>query len=284
MPSSLPIDASLRDRWIAGEDGSFTAELPDGWAQGRSIFGGLSAAYAVALGRKVADPRRRLRHFGATMMRPMAPGPVSGRVEVLRTGRTTQFVKARLLQDGAVALEAGLTYVVPEPVGRVEVEPPAPPPAPPPDGLPGFPPDDPFAPRFLANVDVRLAVPNVPFRGGSEALLDGYCRFRQPFGAEEGIVALVDIWPCPSLVLCRGPVPASTVTWSLHLLADPPERTHDYFRYIYRTFEGHGGFHTAVGTLYDPAGRAVVHSEQLVAIFDGKDRMRLDGPSGDGGA
>lgn len=278
MTDDLHLDDGLAARWTPAPDGGFDGRLPDGWAQGRSIFGGLSAAFAVALGRKVADPARRLRHAAFSMMRPLAPGPVHGVVEVLRTGRTTQFVAARLDQEGAPALDARLLYARPVPGASVAVDPPPPPPAPPPETLAGFPEDDPLAPGFLRHVEVRLVERNLPFRGGCDPSFDGYCRFRRPFGGEVGIVALVDVWPCPSLALCDGPAPASTVTWSLHLLAPPPARTEGFFRYRYRTVAGAGGFHTAAGTLYDPDGRALAHSEQLVAVFDGRR------PARDGGA
>ena len=54
-------------------DGGLALDVPPDWAQGRSIFGGLQAAFAVRAMRSIVDPAVPLRSLQVTFI-----GPASG--------------------------------------------------------------------------------------------------------------------------------------------------------------------------------------------------------------
>ena len=271
MPT-FALDRGLRERWTpAGE--RWTCTLPTGWMQGRAVYGGLSGAMALALARRVSGPRGvagpeglRARHVQLSLVRPATPGPIWGGASVLRAGRSVTSVTVELGQGDAIFLHGTVTFVSPR-VGTLAVDPALRPPSasePAPRPIPRIPG---VTPEFIQHVDLQLVRGELPFSGAPDAMLVGDCRFRVPAGDEEGLLALSDVWPCPSLARLRQPAAASTVTWSTHLLA-APARLEGFYRMHYRTLVGRVGFHTARGELYDPAGALVAVSEQLVAVFD----------------
>ncbi|MFK7988091.1 MAG: acyl-CoA thioesterase [Sandaracinaceae bacterium] len=263
--NDLAIDRTLRARWQPDGDG-FVCDVPEGWMQGRSVFGGLTAALMAALGRRHVGDGRVLRGQSMSLARPVSAGALSGQVATLRQGKGVHFVEVRLRQNGETVATASLTFVaLRRPSVRVE----GPPRwrGPDPDSLPELPYLPGLMPEFVQRVDMRWASGAPPFSGASDARFEGYCRFRGPSGDAEGLLALLDVWPSPTLSLVTTPAPASTVTWSAHLL-EIPEAMADWYAFSYRTIAGHDGFHTVMGELHGPDGRLVAWTEQLMAIFD----------------
>jgi acyl-CoA thioesterase len=264
----VKLDASLSQLWSAEEAG-WSITLPDGWGQGRAVFGGIGGALSASLGRKVVAPKRKLRTASFQMMRPLSAGPVLGEVELVREGKTTSFVEARLISGGKASVHAQLVYVAARPTAlAVEADPSwVGRDGPPVDELATMPVGLPGMPEFLAHLEMRWVTDSLPYSASDQARLRGYFRFRRPVADDEGLLALLDVWPCPSLALLKGPVPASTVSWTAHLV-DHPLSFEGWFAYEYETVSARDGFHTVVGRMHDPQGRLVGWSEQLVALFD----------------
>jgi acyl-CoA thioesterase len=92
---------------IEGNDGS--AVIPEDWAQGRTVFGGLQVALAVramraAMGEASALP---LRCVQATFVAPLPTSqPLQLRAEVLRAGRAVTHARCDLLHDAVLACTA----------------------------------------------------------------------------------------------------------------------------------------------------------------------------------
>ena len=265
MSDEFRLDATLRDRWRATESGHrFT--FPDGWLQGRSVFGGLTGAAVAALGARQVGPDWALRTASVQLLRPVAGGDVDARAVVLREGKGTTFVEVRLAQAGVEVATASLVFVRPR-AGSLEVSPAPPPPAVDPEALRDLPYVPGVVPEFTRNVQMRWASGAPPFAGSASTRFDGYCRFRVPAGDAEGLLAMLDVWPSPSLGMLSKPAFASTVTWTAHLVA-APARHEGWFHFEYEVAAGSLGFHTVVGRLFAPDGTLAGWTEQLVALFD----------------
>jgi len=76
-------------------------ELPSDWGQGRSTFGGLIVALALERMRERVEPDRRPRSLLVAFIGPVAPGPITIQVEVLREGKSATQLEARVIQAGA---------------------------------------------------------------------------------------------------------------------------------------------------------------------------------------
>lgn len=261
----MRIDASLRERWLR-EDEGWRFELPEGWQQGRSVFGGLTAAALAALGARQVDEDRRLRTANLQLMRPVTPGTVRGAARVLREGRGAAFVETRLAQGGAEAALAQLVFVRPREPSLALPSPP-PPLRVDPETLEDLPYVPGVVPEFVQHAQLRWAQGSPPFSGGAEARFAGFCRLREPAGDAEGLLAMLDLWPSPTLGLLDRFAFASTVSWTAHLLG-APARFDGWFQFEYEAVAARAGFHTVVGRLFDPSGELVGWTEQLVAVFD----------------
>lgn len=261
----MKIDASLRDLWTQN-DSTWTLPLPTGWMQGRSAFGGLTAASMAALGRRhVTDDTRLLRSASIQLLAPVTAGDVHGSATILREGQNITFVEARLTQNDTLVGRSTLVFARAMDSALDVAAPPAPE-VPDPESLTALPYIEGVIPEFTQNVDMRWAEGRPPFMGGTEAGFTGVFRYRVPIGDAEGLLALLDTYPPPTLSLAKKPTFASTVNWTAHLLAAPA--TFDaWFTVRYETLVGAHGLHTVVGHLYDSEGTLVAWSEQLVAIF-----------------
>lgn len=261
----MKLDASLRDLWTPNAE-AWQLDLPAGWMQGRSAFGGLTAAAMASLGRRVVPDRDRgLRLANIQLLAPVVPGPTTGEATVLREGRNISFVEVRLQQ--ASKLVATCTLVFAKRNGsNLDVPGPARPEVPDPESLTPLPYAEGVFPEFTQHVDMRWAQGSVPYSGGSQAAFTGVFRYRVPIGDAEGVLALLDTWPPPSLALAEGPVPSSTVSWTAHVLA-VPQSFEQWFTFRYETIVGTDGLHTIRGHLHDAQGELVGWTEQLVAVF-----------------
>ena len=112
----------------------WSATFPPDWAQGRTMFGGLQAAFATTVAQQLAGPDRPLRTLDLGFVAPMAPGPVQVEAEVLGSGRSATQLQVSLRQDGVLGCRA---YVVAgterESAVRVPGQPPEAPPGSPED-------------------------------------------------------------------------------------------------------------------------------------------------------
>jgi len=257
-------DATLRDRWsMTGS--SWRMDVPAGWRQGRSLFGGLTVASAAALARRHVEPARALRTTSSFLLRPVTSGALHAELRVLREGKTTTFTEVRLAQDGHEVAVIGCVFTKPT-QSALRVDGPMWE-GPPVDGLADLPYLEGVMPEFTQHVAFRWASGAPPYSRATDPRFAGYCRFHVPAGDIEGVLGLLDVWPNPSISMLDSFAPASTVTWTAHVVA-VPESFDQWFGFSYETIAGRDGFHTVLGRLYDASGQLIGITEQLVAVFE----------------
>src|SRR5688500_13481117 len=83
------------------EAGAVTVNVTDDWMQGRSAFGGLQVAIALRAMRTVV-PDLALRTVQVTFMAPVPEGPVRAEAKLLRTGKNTAHVEARIVEKATI--------------------------------------------------------------------------------------------------------------------------------------------------------------------------------------
>ncbi|CAN0410876.1 unnamed protein product, partial [Discosporangium mesarthrocarpum] len=82
------------------------------WTQGRSAFGGLSAAFAVTAMRKALGSALPLRSLMVSFVAPLPPGTVQVTSRILRQGRNVTQMSAEVIADGQVCLQAMAAFGV----------------------------------------------------------------------------------------------------------------------------------------------------------------------------
>lgn len=282
---------------VAVEAGRAAFEIPDGWGQGRATLGALVAALSLRAMRSVAaggeaqdgieprPPRSLLCSFTA----PVEPGGVAIEVARLRRGGSVTHAEARVLQGGEVACVVLASFGA----GRdstLAVDSQPRPDAPGPDGLDELPFLPGVTPEFTRQVAYRWALGAPVFSGRGRREMGGWCRLRDGRGAatEERLLALVDAWPAAVLSRIDRPAPASSLTWAIEFVqpiaAPAPSlagetadeagmrgvavsTTDDWWFYRSQTESSAGGYAHESAALWDPAGRLVAVSRQVVAVF-----------------
>lgn len=250
---------------LAADGDGFVLALPESWTQGRTAYGGLTAALCVEAARRGLPglPPLRAAQFAFA-------GPASGTLRVtprlVRQGRSAAVVAVDLDGEAGPAVRAILTHGAARESAIAHARLPAAA-APAPDACQPFFPRG-MGPRFAVNFDVRFAGGSIPFSGG-EPDMAVWVRHRDAAGVDPvvALIAAADAPPPASMVSFRQPGPMSTMTWGLDLVAADPGPA-DGWRLVRTSSEqAADGYSAQAMTIFDAAGVPVAVARQTVAVF-----------------
>ncbi|NMP15098.1 thioesterase family protein [Thalassotalea sp. Y01] len=248
-----------------------TIQVDKSWSQGRTLFGGISAAVTYqAIAIKVGEGRL-LRSLSTSFVGPIsAEQPLSIDVEILRQGKNVTQVLAKAMQDDAVCITALASFGV-ERSSKIKV-----------DNLQfhdhqlpkraNFIPQIPkLVPKFLRHFDMAIIEGKMPFMANDASAIFGWMRFsKAPKQITDAhIIALIDSWPPPVLQMLRWPAPASSLSWNLEFIH--PHRdiaTTDWFAYQVKTRQAADGYGHTEANIWDAQGELIAISRQVFTVFD----------------
>lgn len=219
-PARPAPDAPLDALYAVQATSATTASvlLPDGWQQGRGLFGGLVAAVAVRALEKSA-PGRALRSMTLEICGPVQPGPALLELAPLRVGNAVTTSTVRLVQGGEVQAHAvgvlGLARSVER--DRVDLEHPV---LKPWSQMPVIPVAPPLGPEFARYFEFRSAGA-FPFSGSRTPVIEGWVRPKHPAAVRDTafVAACIDAYWPTSLTLERAPRPMATIAYTLQPFA-----------------------------------------------------------------
>jgi acyl-CoA thioesterase len=241
-----------------------TIDAPPSWSQGRTLYGGMTAALGWAAAQQAIEELPPLRSVQAAFI-----GPAAGRLtlepQVLRRGKsaTTVGVDVR----GEAGLAARLTFFCgaarPSKVAHERAQAPA---AMPPDDLqavltPGQ------GPTFTANYDIRHVSGGLPFSGGEPEFVM-WARMRDAEGADPlvSLIALADVLPPASMPVFPEFGVISSLSWSFDLDRLPEDAGAWYLCRAVAESTADGYSRQAMD-VWDASGRRLLAGRQTVAIF-----------------
>lgn len=264
-PSLTPFSVLLD--LLEGEGENFSVDLPSDWLQGRTAYGGLTAALCVEAARRQLPDLPPLRSAQFALI-----GPASGRLLIkttlLRRGKSSQFVRVEMAGDSGPAAQALLSFgnarsselsfsdlLVP----AIEK----------PESLPAFFRKGSQAPGFAVHFDNRFAGGSLPMHPEHrpEILLWLRHRDESAWNSPTGLIALADALPPAAIVLFPRSGPFSTMTWTLDMLVDQPRSASGWWLLQTRASSASAGYSTQSMTLWNDAGEAVMVACQNVAVF-----------------
>jgi acyl-CoA thioesterase len=245
-----------------------------GWAQGRSIFGGLTAALVlVHIESHIELTGRNLRtvniHFCGAVIADM---PCEFRHQVLSEGRSVTQIEGQLLQEGEVKTEIVACYTT-DRSSAIEVDLPS-------KTFPvaaqdtkemNFDFKQSSAPRFVSYFDLRQTNDNLPFTGSDHSLITGWMRFAKPSESlnDATILALIDVWPPAILPMMTVRAPSSTITWNIEFMHPrAPLDVEDLLYYECAAIQAGRGYAHTEGRIYHPNGQLLALSRQMVGVYD----------------
>lgn len=247
-------------------DDGFRVAIPEDWHQGRTAYGGLTAALALAAARQVGgEGLAPLRSAQVSFVGPMY-GEVELKARVLRAGRNVTWISAELLRDGDVGLTAVFAFMGPVasklryqaselPAGLIPV-----------DQAPVRP-TPPAGPKLLDQLEIRYALPS---GGDPKAEI---CWWVRP-SARDGIdlamqlVLCADAPPPGVFPLLPRPVPpVSSMTWLLNMLVPVPQTRDGWWLMRVTGDYSEDGCSSDRTEIWNEAGEPVSLGMQSVAIF-----------------
>ena len=255
--------AELLDGLAAeGEDYRITA--PESWLQGRTLYGGLSAALALRVAKRATPGLAPLRSVQMAFIGPAA-GELHLRPGLLRQGRSAATVGVDAFSGDGLAFRAVLTFGAARESEVVHERLPMPP-APAPESCPPFERST-LSHAFIDNFDVLHAGGSLPVTVGSEPELLLWIRLREKAGvaADEALLATADTLPPAAIVAFSKPAPISTMSWMIDLA---PGTVAPGWRLLRSESDAAGqGYSGQAMACWSRDGRRLASGRQLVALF-----------------
>ena len=240
--------------------GGFTSEIPANWLQGRTTYGGLSAALALDAAQRLADDLPPLRSAQIAFV-----GPLSGEVKVtatlLRRGRNAAFIQSDIVSDAGLGFRANFVFMTGrESAVSYDAAAPAPIAQPPADASLYVGPDNFFTGNFEF-FDPKAA------SGPAEWLRWGRLRERNGIDSMVELMAIGDGLPPAAFKLFEKLTPLSSLNWQINFL-DPAPATRDGWWLLGATSDrAQGGYSSQRMTIWNADGAPVAEAMQAVAIF-----------------
>lgn len=241
-------------------EGGWRGHVPDGWLQGRTAYGGLSAALALHAAMSSDDDLPPLRSALVAFIGPLS-GEITIRASRLRRGRNAAFVQADVESEAGLGLRATFVFmgtvasVVDHRVGAAPAVP-----------RPG--PDD----RVLRGHPAVAFSQNFELVERHEAEAAEWLRWvrlkdRDGLHPMVELMAVADCLPPVALKLLGRPAPVSSMTWQLNLLGDAPV-TQDGWWLLQATSDYvQAGNSSQRMAIWAADGTPVAEQMQSVAVF-----------------
>jgi acyl-CoA thioesterase len=259
--------SSLRDvvAGLEAEAGAYRIETPAAWAQGRTLYGGMTAALSLASARRAHVDLPPLRSAQVAFI-----GPAAGRLTftstILRQGRSATVVGVDC--QGEQGLAARCTFTLGgDRESRIRHDLAPAPAVPPPDECPPFFEAGGFRPGFSPNFDYRLANGFRPLSGGASPEFTVWLRLHDEEGIdpEVALIAIADAPPPAAFVAFPQAGPVSTMTWTLDVTQPLPAAG---WRLVRSASEQAGaGYSLQDMAVWDERGRRLAAGRQTVALF-----------------
>ena len=244
--------------------------VPDSWAQGRTVYGGLSAGLLCDAVSQGVEPERRLRYLKVGFLRPLeAEKPFRIEMEEVSAGRTVVVRSAQIIQDGAARVTAQANFVT-RLDSQIEIDTFRAPTLEPWDAEGAMSLRGPGFPAFTRFIDFRATTEGLPFQGGEVPELGGWMRFDTAPDTitKSHLVCLIDAWPPAPVSYYDRMVPLSTINWGIHF-AEPPDdiRGDDFLGYLARVNFFSDGYGSTAADIWAPDGRLLAKSYQTFVIY-----------------
>lgn len=247
-------------------------EIPKGWLQGRTLYGGLVAGMMMHKAiQQVQDPSKQLLSCSITFVGPVQEGRVRLSAETLREGKSVTTVEVRIWQDDAVQSILLASFGAARTSNIQVAELPQAPDFPPVEQLQTLP-NLQLAPECFQQFEIAWVDGHAPFSGSARPDFSGWFRFAPQLHANRAMSAadfltLADIWPPGVLPMFTQMAPASSLTWQMTFVHSVQYHLHDWFKYRVHTEYSANGYATEQAHIWDANNQLVAISRQTVTVF-----------------
>jgi acyl-CoA thioesterase len=256
------------DELLALAESGKKISIPESWTQGRTVYGGLSAAMLFSALEKKVDPQKSLRVLNVAFSAPTMPNETFEiSTELLREGRTIAQWQASLVQSGTVCVQIqavfGLSLESDVNIDIFEAP-----------ELPGleegtkFPTKD--HPGFTQYFEMAQSQGDLPVSGGDSLYLGGWMKYRQSLieFTRAHLIALIDVWPPATLMHLKELKAGSTVNWTMQFPQELAQvKQGEYVGYQNHIEYSEGGFAITHAKVWNAQGELLALSQQTVIVY-----------------
>lgn len=244
----------------------YVITLPTDWLQGRTSYGGLTAAISLEAAQRSFPDLPPLRSAQFAFIGP-ASGELHLRPQVLRQGKSTVFASVDLYGDSGLAVRSlfccGTDRRSSPDFTRWQM-----PDVSEPRNCPAFF-SWPNRPNFMEHFDGHLAGGQFPLSGHTPPEMLVWVRHRDQSAPDDFVrlIAAADALPPTAFAAFDEAVPISTMTWAIDIL-EPDLRNDTGWWLIHNVAETiRDGYSAQTTLIWSPDGRPVLSARQNVAIF-----------------
>jgi acyl-CoA thioesterase len=250
-----------------------TASVDPSWGQGRTLFGGLSAALAFNKARQNIDPQRPLRSLSANFSgQVLADTPFTLEQKILSDGKSISQANGQVIQNERIVTQVCACFGV-ERESSIEVNSPR-------VELPKLG-SNPrlnymkgLTPEFVQHFEFEYCKGQLPFSNSPANELAGWMRFKEagPEFTEAHLIALIDSWPPTVIQKLKSFAPCATVSWNIEMvqplsLLKQPLHAGGWLYYDAEIKQAHHGYAHTEAKIYTPDGTLLALSRQLIAVY-----------------
>lgn len=248
----------------------YVVDVDKTWTQGRTLFGGISAALCYQAAENLIEDGRPVRSFHVNFIGPINfDSPIVIKAEILRTGKSVTQILATASQNERVCSMAQVCFGVKRESKLLSVAPEKHSMEVPKKGkfIPQIPK---IVPEFIQHFNLALDKGSFGFGKSDEAHLYGWSRYKKaPSEMKMAyLIALMDAWPPTMFQLLRLPAPASTMSWDVEFI-DPELSLHPEQWFASETEARHirDGYGHEEAKFWDQNGNLLALSRQVVTVF-----------------
>jgi acyl-CoA thioesterase len=251
----------------ADDGDAVTATIDDSWMQGRTAYGGISSAVALAAVLRRHAPEQPLRCAQISFVGPVG-GACRTATRVIRQSKSSLFVDAGVSGDAGFGTAGLFTFTAPR-ASHLDHDRLTLPDAPPPEALEPMPPS-PHRPGFTQHFDMRpVDGPKMKIRQDKAEMLT-WVRFNERPSCHPAIalLALGDALPPAAFHLFHEFGPISSMNWTVNMLTSDPATDDDGWWLLSAVSRfARGGFSVQEMLIWNRSGQAVVSGSQGIAIY-----------------
>jgi acyl-CoA thioesterase len=246
--------------------------IAEDWGQGRSIFGGLTAALVLSkLKQSPAVSQKRIQSLSINFCASLAADTAcSIHYEILSEGKSVVQLQGQLIQAGQVKTQVTACYgALRQSSINIQHQPANP------KGTQENAIAIPFipsvTPNFIHHIKSHMLSKSIPFTGVDTKEVTGWMKFKEPPNSfdEVAIIALIDAWPPAVLQLLKKPAPASTITWNMEFIQPATElNPNDSLFYDCKVIQSQDGYAHTEAKVFHQNGELLVLSRQMVGVYD----------------
>ncbi|GAA6137172.1 thioesterase family protein [Arenicella sp. 4NH20-0111] len=260
-----PSFSILLDSLTKVADETWAVNITDNWLQGRTTYGGLSAALCL---RSVVNEHKQLPPLRSAQINFI--GPVAGDVKVttkiMRQGRSVTYISAEMYGEKGLATHAVFCFGATR-ESRLDGQFTSQPSVPSVEESTNFFSEG-FGPSFAQNYDCKLSQGGHPISGSEHSEHFIWVRHKDK-GASDmaALLGIADMPPPAVLPMFKEFAPISSMTWMLNFLSEDLTTKDGWWLMRSAAEHSKDGYSSQDMQVWNTDGELIVTSRQSVAVF-----------------